>query len=252
MKRVVGCARRIVRRVGRRGASLLFVGLLAAALSWSMLPVPAALTGAPFYRMLASILPLAVWGALWGVTAVVSLVQAFTRSDRVAFALGAAMLAAWGLIYVTSWVQNVNDRGWIGGAIFIAFSGWITLISTWPEAIDLRRFRDPDGAAIIVADRDGTITGWNDAAAGLFGWQASQIVGQDLTVLMPKRFRRSHEAAMDRTLSTGHSALAGRVITLTGLHRDGTEFPLELMLSMSISPGGPTYTGVIYPNEKAR
>ncbi|MFG1942205.1 hypothetical protein [Nonomuraea sp. NPDC048826] len=126
-------ARRLARRVGRRGTSLLFVGLVSAVIAWSLVSPPR--LGRPnlAHAQLAAIAPLRVWAVLWAITAGICLVQAFFRSDRVAFAAATALTLAWGLIYLAGALTGVNPAGWIGGAVWLGFGGWLTLISTWPE-----------------------------------------------------------------------------------------------------------------------
>lgn len=124
----------MARHIGRRGTSLLFVGLISTVIALSLLSPPR--TGRPnlAHLQLAAIAPLRVWAVLWGITAGLCLVQAFARSDRLAFAAATALTLAWGLIHVAGSLTGVNPAGWIGGAVWLGFGGWLTLISTWPEA----------------------------------------------------------------------------------------------------------------------
>jgi hypothetical protein len=134
--------RRLAIRIGRRGASLLFVGLVALVLGLSIAAPPEEVRDSPGYMMLASVLPLGVWAAAWGVTGVTCLFQAFMRSDRVAFALATALMTAWGIVYGVGAVIGTVPRGWVAAAVWLGFGGWLTLISTWPEAPDTMRSLD--------------------------------------------------------------------------------------------------------------
>ncbi|MEU7852483.1 PAS domain S-box protein [Nonomuraea sp. NPDC049141] len=244
---------RVLHRIGRRGASLAFVGLLSLAIAASLAYVPADQRVAPGYAMLASIAPLGVWALVWCATGALCLVQMFMRSDRVAFAVATALLMLYGLVYLFSTFTGANPRGWVGGAVWLAFGGWISLIATWPEAVVVSRF--PGGEAepgaepeaVIVADGAGVIQSWNPQAAILFGWTIDEAVGRSLTMLMPPRFRAQHSAGLARVRSSGRSDLAGRIIPLVGLHRDGTEFAIALTVNAWHSDDGVTYTGVIRP-----
>lgn len=240
---------RVLRRIGRRGASLAFVGLLSMAIAASLAFVPADQRVAPGYAMLASIAPLTVWALVWCATGALCLVQMFMRSDRVAFAAATALLMMYGLVYLLSTFTGVNPRGWVGGAVWLAFGGWIALIATWPEAVVVSRFPGgrADAAAVIVADGAGVIQSWNPQAATLFGWTIDEAVGRSLTILMPPRFRGQHAAGLARVGSTGRSELAGRDIPLVGLHRDGSEFAIALTVNAWHSDDGVTYTGVVRP-----
>lgn len=127
--------RAVVRRVGRRGASLLFVGMLAFVLAASLVWLSSAQAAStPAYLVLSEFAPLRVWAAAWAVSGALCWVQAFMRSDRLAFAVATAMWWTFGLAYLVGVVTGVNPRGWVGGGIWLAFGGWLNLIATWPEA----------------------------------------------------------------------------------------------------------------------
>ncbi|MGN9837668.1 PAS domain S-box protein [Nonomuraea sp. H19] len=238
---------RVVHRIGRRGASLAFVGLLCLAIAVSLAFAPADQRATPSYAMLASVAPLTVWALAWGVIGTLCLVQTFMRSDRVAFAAATALLLLYGLVYLLSTFTGDNPRGWVGGAVWLAFGGWLALIATWPEAVAVDRLPETGSAAVVVADASGVILSWNPQAAALFGWSTDEAVGRPLTVLMPRRFREQHAAGLARVHSTGRSELAGRIIPLVGLRRDGSEFPIALTVNAWHSDEGITYTGVIRP-----
>ncbi|MCA2183519.1 PAS domain S-box protein [Nonomuraea cavernae] len=240
---------RVLRRIGRRGASLAFVGLLGLAIAASLEFVPVEQLGTPAYATLSAVAPLKVWALVWGLTGALCLVQMFMRSDRVAFAVATALLLLYGLIYLISTFTGDNPRGWVGGAVWLAFGGWIALIATWPEAVTVDRLPGDatDPAVVIVADAAGVIRSWNPEAAAMFGWTTEEAVGRPLTILMPSRFRDQHTAALSRVCSAGRSDLAGRVIPVAGLHRDGTEFAMTLTVNAWHSADGITYTGVIRP-----
>jgi PAS domain S-box-containing protein len=215
------------------------------AVAASLAFAPADQRAAPAYAMLAAIVPLSAWAVAWGVIGVLCLVQVFMRSDRVAFAAASALLLLYGLVYVLSTFTGANPRGWVGGAVWLAFGGWVALIATWPEAVAMKRL--PGGAAVIVADAAGVIQSWNPQAETLFGWSTDEAVGRPLTILMPSRFRPLHAAGLAQVRSSGRSDLAGRIIPLVGLRRDGTEFAIALTVNAWHSEDGVTYTGVIRP-----
>jgi len=85
--------------------------------------------------------------------------------------------------------------------------------------------------AVITADVSGRVTSWNQGAEAIFGYTASEAMGRAVSDLMPERFRAAHDAGMERVARTGQSKLSGQKLELVGLHRDGTEFPIELTLT---------------------
>ncbi|MGW0807145.1 PAS domain S-box protein [Nonomuraea sp. NPDC002799] len=237
---------RVLRRIGRRGASLAFVGLVSLVIAASLAFAPPEQRATPAYAMLASIAPLIVWAVAWGAMGFLCLVQTFMRSDRVAFAAATALILLYGLVNLISTFTGANPRGWVAGAVWLGFGGWIALIATWPEAAaTIDRLPGADSSAVIVADSAGLIQSWNPQATGLFGWSTEEAVGRPMTFLMPRRFRAQHAAGLTRVRDSGRSELSGRIIPLVGLHRDGSEFAIALTINAWHSDDGITYTGVI-------
>jgi PAS domain S-box-containing protein len=110
------------------------------------------------------------------------------------------------------------------------------------------RFRAVTDAAvdaIVSADSTGRLLSWNSGAEHMFGWQSEEIVGRPLTAIIPERFRDLHEAGIARVSQTGRSKLAGSVVELAALRRDGTEFPIELSIGAWQGPTGLAFSGVI-------
>jgi PAS domain S-box-containing protein len=98
-----------------------------------------------------------------------------------------------------------------------------------------RRYRQLTEAtldAIVLADQQGRVTLFNPAAEKLFGYAAAEVVGQSLTLLIPPKYRAQHEAGFARFLATRVAHIVGRAIEIHGLHKDGTEFPIEIALSV--------------------
>lgn len=85
---------------------------------------------------------------------------------------------------------------------------------------------------IVIAGMDGNIISANRYAHQLFQYLPSELDGQSLTLLMPKRYRNAHMAGMERVRETRISRLAGKTLELSGIRKDGSEFPLELTLSI--------------------
>lgn len=99
--------------------------------------------------------------------------------------------------------------------------------------------------AIIGMDESQVVEYFNPAAEHMFQRTAAEVIGQPLTILMPARFRDSHQKhvrAFGEAFATNRSA--GDLGTIRGLRADGTEFPLEVAISQSVVGGRKTYTAV--------
>lgn len=86
--------------------------------------------------------------------------------------------------------------------------------------------------AIIMINSDGEISYWNNAAVEIFGYSREEAMGRNLhQLLAPVRYREGQAEVFDRFRQTGEGALIGKVSEIKALHKDGTEFPIELSLS---------------------
>jgi PAS domain S-box-containing protein len=99
--------------------------------------------------------------------------------------------------------------------------------------------------AIVSADGRGRIVYANEATERIFGWSVDELIGSPIATLMPERHRGAHETGMRRFLTTGEAKVVGTTVELTGLRRDGTEFPLELSLSSWANADGVYFTGIM-------
>ncbi|MEU6671716.1 SpoIIE family protein phosphatase [Streptomyces sp. NPDC046727] len=92
----------------------------------------------------------------------------------------------------------------------------------------------------IAADDGNRIVAVNSSAASLLGWQAQDLVGQRLTVLMPEHLRKRHVAAFTSLLLTGEARILGRSIPVPALHRDGRVIPIRLHVQTQEAVDGST------------
>jgi len=86
--------------------------------------------------------------------------------------------------------------------------------------------------AVISADQEGKVVGWNREAERIFGYAADRAMGQSLAeLIVPPLYREAHQQGMQRFVKTGVGALVGKRIEITGMRADGSEFPIELTIS---------------------
>jgi PAS domain S-box-containing protein len=82
--------------------------------------------------------------------------------------------------------------------------------------------------AIITIDQDSNIIYINQAAENIFGYAVAEMLGADLTMLMPEYLRHVHRAGLGRYVETGRRHIGWSAVELPGLHKEGHEVPLEL------------------------
>ncbi|MGB7950217.1 MAG: PAS domain S-box protein, partial [Candidatus Binatia bacterium] len=97
---------------------------------------------------------------------------------------------------------------------------------------------------IVSADGRGNIIYFNKAAQRVFGYAASEVVGQPLTLLIPDRFRDRTLEAMTRFINEEESSVVGKVLDTIGRKKGGTEFPVELSLGSWTTQEGRFVTGI--------
>ncbi len=85
--------------------------------------------------------------------------------------------------------------------------------------------------AMVVADADGRIAVVNSQIESLFGHQREQLIGQSVEMLLPDRFRGTHNLHRAAYFANPARRPMNRNADLYGVRRDGTEFPVEISLS---------------------
>ena len=106
-----------------------------------------------------------------------------------------------------------------------------------------------DGAreAFVSMDQNGNIIAWNKAAEEMFGWPAAKVMGKSLaTVIVPERYRDAHVRGLDRFLRTGKGPMLNSRVELLALHRDGSEFPVEVSITAVRVRGGFSFHAFIH------
>jgi len=119
------------------------------------------------------------------------------------------------------------------------------------------RFRDEEARktaileasldCIITMDIEGNIVDFNTAAERTFQLTHKEATGKPLAeVIIPEELRDAHRDGLQRFLKTGKSALVGQRVELEGQRADGSNFPIELAISVSSNRDGtPFFTGYL-------
>lgn len=86
--------------------------------------------------------------------------------------------------------------------------------------------------AVISTDSTGLIQIWNPKAELIFGWTADEIQGKNIAeTIIPHFHRKSHSDGMQRHMSTGISNVLNKLLELSAIRKDGTEFPIEIFIT---------------------
>jgi len=101
-------------------------------------------------------------------------------------------------------------------------------------------------SAVVVIDPAGTITDWNEPAERMFGRTRGEAIGQNLAeTIIPLRYREAHRRGIERFLATGEGPILNRLLQMSALRRDGSEFPVELAVSPLKTGDAVTFCGFI-------
>ena len=98
---------------------------------------------------------------------------------------------------------------------------------------------------IITIDEHGVVLSLNPAAERIFSYAASEVVGQDITMLMPEPYHSQHAGYITRYLNTGVPRIIGIGREVVGRRRDGSTFPMDLAVSEFHLGGELMFTGVV-------
>ena len=85
---------------------------------------------------------------------------------------------------------------------------------------------------IVAMNAEGEIIIWNRAACRMFGYEASEAMGQKmLTLLVPKDYREQVQRSMQHFFATGDGPLLEKLTDLTAMRKDGSTFPIALSVA---------------------
>lgn len=100
--------------------------------------------------------------------------------------------------------------------------------------------------AIITIDDRGKVESVNPATERLFAYGRDEMLGRNVSMLMPDPYRWEHDSYLDRYLRTGEARIIGVGREVVGLRKDGSAFPLDLSVSEFRVDGRRMFTGILH------
>lgn len=98
---------------------------------------------------------------------------------------------------------------------------------------------------IVSIDEKGVIQRANVAALNMFGYESAEVLGQNVSMLMPEPYRSRHDSILARRSEANRPDLFGPVLDLKGQRKDGSVFDIGMAISMLPPESGSRYVGVI-------
>jgi PAS domain S-box-containing protein len=99
---------------------------------------------------------------------------------------------------------------------------------------------------VVIMDREGLVTYFNESAERTFGYKAGDALGRELAeLIVPTSRRAAHRHGLARHLETGEESILGRRVELMAMRADGREFPVELTVTGIDPLHGPGFIGFV-------
>jgi two-component system sensor kinase FixL len=208
--------------------------LVALAASWALSPLTTGttqfilLTGAVTIASACGGLPalLAVAAGLIGALAIG--LSGFGNVDAVAFASIGIVIAVFG----ERWHRDRHEFNTRARELKSSEAHLQSILATVPDAM-------------IVIDDKGRIESFSAAAERLFGHTARDVIGRNISMMMPSPHREAHDSYIERYLTTGERRIIGSNRIVAGERKDGTTFPMELTVGEARSSERRFFTGFV-------
>lgn len=113
------------------------------------------------------------------------------------------------------------------------------------QAHRLRSVIDTATDGIITIDERGIIETFSKSAELQFGYAASELIGRNVSTLMPEHYRNHHDGYLEKYVETGEKHIIGKGRIVEGRRKDGTLFPMELSVGEAKVGKRRIFTGFI-------
>jgi two-component system sensor kinase FixL len=114
------------------------------------------------------------------------------------------------------------------------------------KGLEYRAILEAAVDAIIVIDHQGMIEDFSLKAQQLFGYAPEEVIGRNVSMLMPEPHRGAHDGYMRHYMETGERRVIGRGREVTALRKDGSEFPCDLSVGQVEGVDPPRFVGFLH------
>ncbi len=116
---------------------------------------------------------------------------------------------------------------------------------TLRAAASFRALADAAVDGIVVIDEDGVVESFNPAAEAMFGYDEAEVVGHNVSMLMPQPHQHRHDGYIRRFLETGQARIIGIGRETHARRKDGTVFPIDLSVGQTAPGDQRRFVGII-------
>lgn len=95
-----------------------------------------------------------------------------------------------------------------------------------------REIVDKSPIAIIYADTEGIVRLWNSGAEQMFGWPASEAIGQSMDMIIPEKHRAKHWEGYAKVMQSGVTKYGRNVLAVPALTKDGRRISIEFNIAL--------------------
>ncbi len=135
---------------------------------------------------------------------------------------------------------------WLGGLLHRARDkGSVAEGELQRREAHLQSILDTVPDATVVIEADGAIRTFNRAAVRQFGYQPEDVIGKNVSMLMPGPYREQHDGYLSRYLATGEKRIIGIDRVVVGRRADGSTFPMKLAVGETRTGDKVYFTGFI-------
>jgi two-component system sensor kinase FixL len=164
-------------------------------------------------------------------------------------------------LFLSARAHGVGAADYLAAAIFLSVAGAVVVGGEWYQSArraaeqitrdlvqreaHLRSILETVPDAMVVIDEQGLMRSFSGAAERLFGWREAEVLGRNVSILMPSPYREQHDEYIARYLATGARRIIGIGRVVVGERKDGSTFPMELAVGEARTEDGRFFTGFV-------